>query len=555
MKEPKVKAKQPIVFVTGIGQTWSTLRGEPQERWNLFPGSKEVLLRGFTAADYLRAAGLGARALISAVSGRRLLRARDINRVLSPLFKYCIADENGRLSDEVDVRIYGARSFDKLADIDFATGQEKPGCPDSLLTRLYKDIPCRELAKLYGAENMYCFNYTTFSNIYDDADNLHEMIKAVIEDQRDKTGADKVVLVPMSMGATVVSAYLDKYYTDEGSRAVNYVSKVVSIVGAWDGSDGLADLLTMKTAADFDRRVAEMLGDKGARVLAHLKKDAVRELIKTAVDSFVETVILNTSTFTALIPRARYAEVSASLFTPKRMSTKKGIENVKRQADSYGEAQKNLKNRMYALRDKCGIGFYFISGYGMSFGAYGSDFSFLSLFESADKTNSDGVIQISSTAPGTAWVTAGSSFEPGYMTANAVCSDRTHNHLSPEKSVDAASCWFPETSWYFHEQEHELGTNNTALRLAGDIALGRVESVDNESYPQFNKARNIKGVVENIETAQRLCASERLPENKKTALLTAAEQAQTMLDRTVNDPELDSISIQALSRELSEVLL
>ena len=51
-----------------------------------------------------------------------------------------------------------------------------------------------------------------------------------------------VVLVPMSMGASVVTAYMDAYPTVEE----NHIRRVVSIVGAWDGSDVVADLLTQQ---------------------------------------------------------------------------------------------------------------------------------------------------------------------------------------------------------------------------------------------------------------------------------------------------------------------
>jgi hypothetical protein len=45
----------------------------------------------------------------------------------------------------------------------------------------------------------------------------------------------------MSMGAAVVNAYFDLY------PEADEVARVVSIVGAWDGSDVVADLIEPRT--------------------------------------------------------------------------------------------------------------------------------------------------------------------------------------------------------------------------------------------------------------------------------------------------------------------
>ena len=44
----------PIVFVTGVGQTWTSLKGDHVHRWNLFARDKEIIFGGLTAKDRLR---------------------------------------------------------------------------------------------------------------------------------------------------------------------------------------------------------------------------------------------------------------------------------------------------------------------------------------------------------------------------------------------------------------------------------------------------------------------------------------------------------------------
>ena len=527
-------AKYPIIFVTGIGQTWSTLKGSKGERWNILPSSKEALLGDFKLNDYLSVLRLAIQLISTYITGKNQIKSNNLNKVISSLFDCCIADDKGRLPDKVDVRIYGSRSFDVLKRTDFNSGKICD-TDDSLLKRLYRDIPCTEISSVYGEENMYCFNYSPFTNLEQDADLLHAMIEEVLEDQKNKTGADKVILIPMSMGATVVTSYLDKYYTDSGPIGTNYISKVISIVGAWDGSDGLADLLCMNTSHNFIDKLYSMVGTKGAKILGRFNSDTIMSILKTVVDSVVQSVLINTTSFSALIPSNRFDAVSKEIFNEELLNNSSKIRSVFERAKNYNKAQFNLQRRMLNLHKYCGIDFYFISGYNMGFGNAGGDFTFLQFTESADSTNSDGVIQISSTAPGTAYVKAGDCF-----------SDNENRTLSPEGSIDASKCWFCDTSWYFEGQEHELGTNNTALKLAGDIALGKVKNVYDEKYPQFNKMRNIKGVYEAIEKAERILNSDKIDSNDAQLLKNTVSKTHEMLDCTINNPENDNKIIKEL---------
>lgn len=533
-------AKYPIIFVTGIGQTWSTLKGSTGERWNILPSSKDALLGDLKFKDYLHILQLALNLICTYATGKNRIKSRNLNRVISALFDCCVADENGKLPDKVDVRIYGARSFDVLRRVDFNSGK-LCDTNDSLLKRLYRDIPCTEISSVYGEENMYCFNYSPFTNLEQDAELLHSMIEDVLEDQKSKTGADKVILIPMSMGATVVTSYLDKYYTDSGPVGTNYISKIISIVGAWDGSDGLADLLCMNTSSDFISKLYATVGTKGAKILSRFNDDTILRILETVIDSVVQSILINTTSFCALIPAKRFDSVAKDIFSDENLKNNSKLKSVYERASVYNNAQLNLKNRMTNLQKDYGIDFYFISGYNMGFGNAGGDFTFLRFTDSADSTNSDGVIQISSTAPGTAYVKAGESFD-----------SNEGRILSPEGSVDASKCWFSNTSWYFEGQEHELGTNNTALKLAGDIALGNVKDVTDERYPQFNKMRNVKGVYEALEKAEKVLNCEKISVEEADRMREAVTKTREMLARTLNDPENDNKIIKDLFRAVDK---
>ena len=537
----KGKATAPIVFVTGIGQTWSSLKTDTEHRWNLFPGDTEVLFHEYPKGGKRRIAGFALKALSMALTGSDAVKAKHIDGVLKNLMRWCIVDNDGNLPEEVDVRIYGPRSFAELAHVDFATGGYTDDEDKSLLRRVYADIPCKELAKIYGAENMYCFNYSTFSDLYTDADKLRTMIEGVIEDQKDKTGAKQVILIPMSMGATVVSAYLDKYYTDEGSVGDNLVSKVISIVGAWDGSHGMADLLECNGGKDwnekfYDTFLREAVDNENLfKCLNLMNRDAVNKLLVKLVDGLLDNLLLNTSAFMALIPKERFPKLAPRLFSAERMAKVPRLQYVKAEAERYHAAQCNLQNRMYALQENCGINFYFLAGYNMLFGGVKSDFAFLGLLGSAKNANTDTVIQIESTVPGTTSVPCGQTLKA-----------KDGSRLSPDNTVDASTAWFADTSWYFEGQEHELGTNNTALKLAVDLALGEVENTQNEKYPQFNESRDIRKAMKYLHEADEKLAKKDLSDAKREQILAAVKDVQAMLERTYNNRKADDALVEKL---------
>ncbi len=542
-----MQEKLPVIFVTGIGQTWSKLIDKDDFFWNMIPTSKEILMKDATLKTKLGIASLVKNAYFSLKHGSGDIPKEKIKQVLNFLLRYVIVDDFGKLPADVDVRIYGARPFSELKNIDLATDKYTDDFSKSVMKRVYKDIPCEELAEEYGADKMYCFNYSTFSDLYDNARKLRKMIENVLKRHPD---CDKVVLVPMSMGATVVNAYLDEYYKDGKSVGENLVKRVVSIVGAWDGSDGLADILEKKFNESFYKMLeGNENGSKIEKYLSKFKTDSVKNAVNILLDCFMECVLLRVSSFAALIPNERFESVCKEIFTEERLKDKR-IEAVKKEYDRYFIAQRDLKKRLYDIRDNSDVEFSFISGYNLDFGGVKSDFGFLGYVKSAGHTNTDAVIQISSTAPGTTYVPLGQKIDPDSIFPGVNCADKSHNHFSPELSIAAKTAYFPENCWYFEGQEHELGTNNTALKLAIALASGEVKDVHNEKFPQFNSSRNINKAKKAIEEAKKKLDDNNVSETEKEKINLKLDAVKNMLDCTINDREKDENTVKELEAVL-----
>ena len=239
-------------------------------------------------------------------------------------------------------------------------------------------------------------------------------------------------------------------------------------------------------------------------------------------------MLLGASSLTVLIPSYDYDELKGLIKS----------EAVLAETEIYHKAQSTIKERFEKLDKEEGIKFSFISGYGLAFGEQTGDYMGFGFMNSAPKTNSDEVINIDSTAPGTQYVTPGTTFE---STDGRV--------LSPDGSIDISKTYYKDSSWFFYKQKHELEYDNTAISLAIELALGRIKTVadcdnaeeDGFYYPQFNGARNLKKFNGYVEELDNYC--------KETGYKLTAEQqkvyddAMAMKESTINDFDKDNALI------------
>ncbi len=553
-----------IVFVTGIGQSYSYLFDESyvQEgafengtlqdyenyapliaqdkyltRWNLFNSFDEVFSDTNTI---LTIVGLVVELLVSSLLRIDIIDTAKVKSLVRDLFKFNIVGENGEGNPRVVTPRYAlpVSEFPGIINEEGEFESEAQG-------RFYSSIPCKDIAREKFGENyedyLYVFNYNAFSYTSKNVQGLHDFVETILAEN--KVGAEDIVLVPMSMGASVVTAYMDAYPTVEE----NHIRRVVSIVGAWDGSDVVADLLTgnfCENSADlfYNGLIADLVGEPwGYAVNMALRlfpKPILRAFIDKALGAIATDLFCVTPSLCNLIPVDKYDGIKELI----------GSDVVRAEADAFQEAKKNINATMSSLEAE-GVTFSFISGYGLPFGAITSDYSMFGFMNSAPVTNSDEIINIDSTAPGTSYVTPGTTFE-----------NTAGRELSPDGSLDISTTYRKESSWFFFEQKHELEYNNTAINLALELATGHIKTVedcDNPAedeffYPQFNEARNLKSYQRSyLPDLERYC-------NETGYVLTADQQAvldkaAAMAASTVNDYDADNAIMEEVYDMLVEI--
>ena len=553
-----------IVFVTGIGQSYSYLfdesytqegafengtlqdyenyasliaEGKYQTRWNLFNSFDEAFSDASTIATIAKLVG---DLFTSAAIKNCIIKQDDINSLLRSLFKFNLVDEEGNPHP----RVVTPRYAKPVSEYPWAEGEDGEMRSEAR-ERFYSSIPCEDIAKEKFGENfedyLYVFNYNAFSYTSKNINGLHEFIETILANN--KVGAKDVVLVPMSMGASITTAYIDAYPT----KAENHIKRVVGIVGAWDGTEVIADMLTQSycdMSADlfYNGLIADLIGEPWGYLvnvaLRALPKQVLRDFIDMALRGLATEIFGATPSLSNMAPMARYEEVMATGFISSDV--------VREEVENFYAAKSRLHQNIANLQAE-GVTFSFIAGYGLTFGACTPDYSLFGFMKSAPTTNSDEIINIDSTAPGTSFVPFGTKFE-----------DTEGRELSPDGSIDISTCLYKDTTWYFYEQKHELEYNNTALSLALNLATGHVTTVDSCDdpdgeyyYPQFNGARNLKPLKWYKEDLQRYC--------EETGYVLTAEnkavlqEAEEMTKRTVNDFEKDNEILDRVNDMLVEI--
>lgn len=520
----------PVVFIPGIGQSQTYKyddEGKQIASWNMLHVNTDFA--SYSIIDWVKMIRLVAGLIVTIAVQRDVVSESTIKGALEVLFVDHLRNADGSFVNNVVTPNYP--------------------CPISGYNEdargiFNRRIPCQALVDEIGEDNVYCYNYSIFSNTFENAQGLNDYIENVVLPQ---TGSDKVILVPMSMGASVVNNYLN-LYPDAGR-----VEKIISVVGAWQGSSVFADLML----ADFDENAPDLvytdaiqqigvdamtgsLINIAARILP---KQEVDNLLYDIISAFVKTLIVPNTSLISLCPPDRYEE-----FADKYLQGEEHAE-TKAQADSYAKAQREVKERLEYQQEKFGTELYFIAGYNLGFGGGSGDFGFFKFFESQDTTNSDEVIEISSTAPGTSYVPSGTSFSDEYI------ADPSH-HVSPDGSIDTSTAYFEKTTWYFNKQYHELTNNNIALNLAYDIAMNKVKSIDDckDTYPQFNNVRNLKKLNRYLGDAEQVFKLGVLSAEDDAALRKAVADANAVIANTVIDPETDNKTTENMRSIMAELV-
>lgn len=406
---------------------------------------------------------------------------------------------------------------------------------------VYRMVPMQRIVDIIKANHTYFYTFNLVGDPMQSAKELDEYIDMV----KKQTGHDKVDLLPVSLGGTILTAYLDAY----GHKDIN---SIVGVVACLNGTDIVADMM----ARDFNisdeylhhEYIPTILKESNGRgtlgylincILHILPQAGFNALLTGAMSGLLDTMVLNCPQMWAMIPSYRYDALASRYLSAKPV--------LKAKTDRFQQARLNLKqNILDAVAD--GVKVNFISGSGLAFGE--EMYTFFSIMSSSGKVNSDGIINLSSTALGATGTVGGATIAkqahdnpdyPGY------------SYLSPDGTIDISTAVLPDNTWVFLKQYHEVGNNDVVLNLAKALLLGEIENVHSNpaKYPQYNYFCNTKTLRRwRINDGKKALEKTDLSEEDRAEIVAAIAQAEAVLEMTV----ADQTAVEAAQARLDTIL-
>lgn len=375
---------------------------------------------------------------------------------------------------------------------------------------IYDHIPIEEYAEKVGEENLYYFAYNSFGDMYDIVDNL----ETLIEKAKKETGKDKVNLMPISLGGAISVAYVGEHPQGED------INKIVLVVPAADGSEIVGKImlgqLDYSDAGLYRNMFTKLVGvDDYTGWLINiavriLPKKVLIGLLDGVASGLADSALARVTTMWGLVPSSMYDEL-AEKYLVKGTKFADDVENFHNSQVNY---IKNLKNY-----EANGAKIYDITGYGLEL---------YSLIDS--DSNSDKIIHSASTSLGATFSKVNEKLPTDYK-------QQAHpeaNFLSPDGQVDASTCAFPYTTWFFGNQDHEkLARNDVVISLATQLLIVKdIDVFTTAEYPQFNGHRNTRDLKKYLAEAEEIDLSTLTPENAQR-LTDAIEKGKAVLTTTI----------------------
>lgn len=352
---------------------------------------------------------------------------------------------------------------------------------------VYRMVPMKPLVDVIGADHTYFFTFNLVGDPMDSADDLDEYIELV----KAQTGHDKVNLLPVSLGGTILTAYLEKYGHED-------VNAIVNAVACLNGTDLLADFYAREWNLsdeyfyhEFISNIFVESNDYGTigylinMLIRIIPRAGVDALLSGAMSGILDAMMLNCPQFWAMLPSYRYDALAKRYLSDKP--------ELKARTDAFQQARLNLEDNILAAVED-GVRVNFISGANLDFGE--EMYTYFGIVASADKHNTDGIINLSSTTLGATGAAGENTLGEGYVQKNPSEEYPEYSYVSPDNMVDVSTAVLPDNTWIFLDQHHEVGNNDVVLNLAKALILEEIDDVhsDPENYPQFNGACNTKYV-------------------------------------------------------------
>ncbi len=521
----------PTIFVPGLfqcetkaydesGQVMTDSMGNPLEEPFFLPNTLDIVGNALTNALVPIS-----KMIINQEDKDRLAAQAFADVLCETLMGVNKCDENGNFINDIRATEYNV-SVAELSDYD--------------RNEILESFPLECYIDQVGGESLYFFSYASLGNMIETANRLYDYVQYV----KERTDSEKVNIVPVSQGGSIMNALL-AIYNEKGRSAAEDFHRIVYVVPALDGSLIIGEAYEYGFIDDddelYDKMIPALMGEDNVVsyliniVLRIMPNADLNGILDAATETLVQDYMKYSTLMWGLCPSDNYipADTSTGRIGARAMYLlDEGSEEIRNQADwYYYEAQmKSDENILKAKAD--GVEIFDIAEY---------DFQLFHVVDSYDDVNADGIIQLDSTSMGAYSVNVNTPLPVGYEPVKSeYCYDHTHNHISPDNIVDAGAGLLPDTTFYFKAQPHEqTASNDVIISLVSSIIMNdEIKDVYSDpNYPQFNGTRKTKSLVKDIKEMKEYDTTG-IPQELVDELDAAIIQAEEMLANTIiNDKE------------------
>lgn len=450
-------------------------------------------------------------------------------RAIIPALLSLLTQQNMGLSDAVADIIdicFGINASDSEGNLSDNVATEKylysvAECNEEERKTIYSHVPMNKYTTDQPEDHMYYFTYNSYGNNIELARELYDYIQMV----KEQTGHSKVNLVPLSQGGTIVNNLME-YYPDFSQQ----LHKIIFVVPALDGSTIIGDVFNGRiNFLDVDYLYNGFFGELGlldeetARIIELLIRilpdEVLMECLEAACETLVESVMITSTNLWALCPSGDYPTAAEKYLSTPEMA------EIRKQTDKYYQAQLNSDANIKELISD-GVQVFCIAEY---------DVNMINVGTSWNIQNADYIIQLDSTSMGAYAANVGETLPDDYVQQNTNCKNPSHNHISPDRVVDASTGLLPDTTFYFDGQKHEqTALNDVILKLALRlIESDKIKDVySSPDYPQFNIGRNPNNLILLVDQAKAVDEST-LSEADAAEMKAAIAEAEVIINKTV----------------------
>lgn len=382
-------------------------------------------------------------------------------------------------------------------------------------------IPLNDYANLVGKDHLYFFSYCSFGNI----DELVDELYALIVKAANASPTGKANIIPISQGGSLANGLLARH-PDVGK----YLDRIVYIVPALDGTVILGDIYAKGIIDDDDALYNEMfpillnsddqpyMGSLVNVLIRLLPNEVLNEILDKTVDCLIDKYIKYNTCMWALVNSGNYLTAADKYLNDPEDAY------IRSQTDAFYQAQLNSDANILYQMNTYGVEVFDVCDY---------NYALYPIVDSWKTVNADGIINLSSTSMGATSVAVNTQLPADYTPSKG------EKYIDKYRLVDAGTGLLPDNTFYFHNQGHEkTARNDVIMKLATclitDKSFTSVNSYP-EKFPQFNEARDSKGIIKDLPSIKAMDTSSLSAEDKA-----GFDAAVTALEAQINNTVVDN---------------